>query len=74
MRPEQVDKIHEAYYELRTSSREEKPEKLRLYEDLLGTYAKQLGADPITLKQALREDFIQWCKQEGLPKPKSFGF
>jgi hypothetical protein len=68
-RPDYIAKLHAAKYDLRFCCGAEKPEKLRLYREVLAEAASQSNISEHMLEAAVARDFGEWVKQEKLPKP-----
>jgi len=68
-RPEYIARVHAAKYDLRFSSRAEKPEMLRRYKAALAEACRISGYSAPELEAAVARDFGGWVKQERLPKP-----
>jgi hypothetical protein len=67
-RPEYIARLHGAYYDLRTSDAQERPEMLRRYKLALAEAAKLAGCSEAILQAAVAADYSTWVKQEGLPR------
>jgi hypothetical protein len=67
-RPDSIDRIHEAHYEVQFAPVHEKAAKLARYEALVNEEAAKRGVLPRELTAALHSDFKDWRKQNGLPK------
>lgn len=68
-RPDYIARLHEAKYDLRFCSSEEKPEMLRRYRAALEAASLASGISPPLREAAAARDLCAWVKQERRPKP-----
>ena len=67
-RPEYIARLHGAFYDLRTSDPEQRPEMLRRYREALAEAAKLADCSEALLQAAVAADYPVWVKQERLPR------
>lgn len=68
-RPDIVDQVHAAKYELQIASAQNKAKCLQRYEQLLEQAAKEFQTSSSKIQQAIRRDYGIWLRQNNLHYP-----